>query len=197
MALFDDVAADGALRAAIEDHQALARFNQARATQLGMGIGLHTGPLTLGVVGSEERLSCTVYGDNVNLASRVEALTRTYGSAILLTGETYRALQDPAAFTLRRVDRVRVKGKQTAVELWEYLDPYSESERAQLAPGAVLEEVRPNYIAGDFDAAARMLEPIAQRFATDPLPRVLYDRCLAFSKHPPEDWDGALRLDKK
>ncbi|HVJ14890.1 MAG TPA: adenylate/guanylate cyclase domain-containing protein [Polyangiaceae bacterium] len=197
MALFDDAAADGALRAAIEDHHALARFNLDHGTKLGMGIGLHTGPLTLGVVGSEDRLSCTVYGDNVNLASRVEALTRTYGSPILLTGATHQALQDRAAFNLRYVDRVRVKGKEAPVDLWECLDALPESDRALRAPASALDDVRSHYVAGDFDIAARKLEPLAQRFPNDPLPRVLLDRCLTFAMNPPDSWDGALRLDKK
>jgi adenylate cyclase len=197
MALFDDVAADGALRAAIEDHQALTRFNQEHHSQLGVGVGLHTGPLTLGVVGSEDRLSCTVYGDNVNLASRVEALTRTYGAGILLTGASREALQDPSAFDLRFVDRVRVKGKEAPVDLWECLDALPEAHRATRAPASALDDARPHHAAGDFATASRMFERVAQRFPADPLPRLLLERCRRFATDPPADWDGALRLDTK
>ncbi|HEV8244476.1 MAG TPA: adenylate/guanylate cyclase domain-containing protein [Polyangiaceae bacterium] len=197
MALFDDVAADGALRAAVEEHSALARFNQLRGSRLGMGVGLHTGSLTLGVVGSEDRLSCTVYGDNVNLASRVEALTRTYGAAILLTGATYEALQDASAFALRYVDRVRVKGKEAAVDLWECLDALPAEERAERALGAALEEARLPYANGEFAAAAQAFESVVRQYPADPLPRLLLERCRRFALNPPLGWDGALRLDKK
>jgi adenylate cyclase len=197
MALFDDATADGALSAAIEDHRALERFNAARGARLGMGIGLHTGPLTLGVVGSEERLSCTVYGDNVNLASRVEALTRMYGARVLITGATLEALGQRGAFDLRFVDRVRVKGKAIPVELWECLDALPETEREERAPGTALDEARAPYVEGDFAEAVRRFELLASRFPRDPLPRVLLERSRELRGRPIGGWDGAFRLDTK
>jgi class 3 adenylate cyclase len=198
MALFDEATPDGALSAAVEEHRALDRFNEQRGgTPLGMGIGLHIGPLTLGVVGSEERLSCTVYGDSVNLASRVEGLTRTYGARILLTGETLFALQDRDVFECRYVDRVRVKGKEHPVELWECLAALPGSERAARAPNTALQEARAPYHAGNFGDAVRRMEALSAAFPADPLPRVLLERSRDFLTRPPAEWDGALRLDKK
>jgi two-component system sensor histidine kinase ChiS len=198
MALFDEATPDGALSAAVEEHRALDRFNEQRGgSPLAMGIGLHIGPLTLGVVGSEERLSCTVYGDSVNLASRVEGLTRAYGARILLTGETLGALADREAFECRYVDRVRVKGKERPVELWECLTALPEPERVTRAPDPAMEEARAPYQAGEFQEAVVRLAELRTLFPADPLLRVLLDRSREFLAHPPAHWDGVLRLDKK
>lgn len=124
MALFERP--DEAVRAAIDCHHALEASGQG----VRVGIGLHTGPLVMGTVGHEQRLSCTVLGDSVNLAARVESLTKRYGAALLITEQTRAALRQPEAFLLRRVDHVAVKGKAEAVGLYEVLDALPVAERA-------------------------------------------------------------------
>lgn len=198
MALFDDVTADAALKSAIEQHRALEALNASRGgIALAMGIGLHTGPLTLGVVGSEERLSATVYGDSVNLASRVEGLTRMYGARILITDSTVTALSDRDRFALRFVDRVRVKGKDQPVELWECLDALTDEERAARADAEAMHAARQEYDAGNFAVAQRLLREICARSPQDPLPAAWLVRSTELITRPPDHWDGAVRLDKK
>ncbi|MEZ4268130.1 MAG: adenylate/guanylate cyclase domain-containing protein [Myxococcota bacterium] len=118
--------ADNAVRAAIASIDALAAHNRLRSEEGGeaiaVGVGIHTGPLVLGTVGDEDRLSCTVLGDSVNLAARVEALTRHYGVSILITDTTRERLADADAYRMRMVDRVVVRGKSEPVTLWEILD---------------------------------------------------------------------------
>jgi adenylate cyclase len=199
MALFDDPHADGAVQAALAELEALAEMNARDASRapLAMGIGLHRGPLMLGVVGSDERLSCTVYGDSVNLASRVESLTRLYGARLLVTGAVVDALAQREAYALRCVDVVRVKGKQEPVAIWEPLVSLPESERATRAPDAALTEARAPYLRGDFAAARVALDALAQRFPDDPVVALLSGRTRGFLQSPPRDWDGAYRLDHK
>lgn len=129
MALFPPLNASGpdnAVRAAIASIDALATHNRELSVDGGepiaVGVGVHTGPLVLGTVGDEDRLSCTVLGDSVNLAARVEALTRRYGVSILITDTTREKLADPDAYRMRMVDRVIARGKSQPVTLWELLD---------------------------------------------------------------------------
>lgn len=124
MALFDDAATDGVLRAAISMQQALIGFNTQQA-QHGMpmieiGIGIHQGEVVMGTVGFTSRIESTVIGDAVNLASRLEGLTKLYGCKILLTDTVVAGLIDPQAFSLRLVDAaVKVKGKETTIAIYE------------------------------------------------------------------------------
>src|SRR5207244_63936 len=107
MALFDDDP-DGAVAAGIGMCQALASFNRTRAGgglgPVRMGVGVNQGPLTLGTIGGPEHIKCGVIGDAVNLAARVESLTRLYQVDMLISHHTVEALRAPARLSLREVD---------------------------------------------------------------------------------------------
>jgi adenylate cyclase len=123
MALFDDDHTDGALRAALAMRERLDAYNARRKSAgkipFDIGIGLHRGEVVMGTVGFSQRIDSTVIGDPVNLASRVEGLTKQYGVAILVTEAVKAAIEDPDAFHLRVVDRAaKVKGKDEAVVLY-------------------------------------------------------------------------------
>jgi len=124
MALFDDEATDGALKAAIAMQTSLATFNEIRKDKglptIAVGIGIHRGEVIMGTVGFTSRIESTVIGDAVNLASRVEGLTKNYNCKILVTESTIAALKHPEDFQLRLVDQaVKVKGKDEAIALYE------------------------------------------------------------------------------
>ncbi len=124
MALFDDEATDGAINAAIAMQQKLAEFNLERASQglppIRCGIGIHRGEVVMGTVGFTSRIDSTVIGDAVNVAARVEGLTRHYECGILVTASVVLALRNKSAFTLRLVsENVKVKGKDEAIAIYE------------------------------------------------------------------------------
>ncbi|HLO86057.1 MAG TPA: adenylate/guanylate cyclase domain-containing protein [Nostocaceae cyanobacterium] len=124
MALFDDEATDGALQAAILMHQALDIFNYERSQKglpkIAVGIGIHRGEVVMGTVGFTSRIDSTVIGDAVNVASRIEGLTKQYGCPILVTESVVNSLEHPELFCLRLVDKsVKVKGKDTAIAIYE------------------------------------------------------------------------------
>lgn len=194
MALFDTPAA--AVQAALDGLRAIDQLNASRPGQppLRVGIGLHQGPLVLGTVGSQERLACTVLGDSVNLASRVESLTKRYEVPLLLTGAVAADL-DPA-LALREIDCVVVKGKSASVRLFEVIEalPAAAAQR-RLALAPAFQLARNLLQQRDFAAAA---EAFAQLLAQDPGDaaarlHLATARQLADQGAPP-DWDGVTRL---
>ncbi len=125
MALFPESADDG-VQAAIAMHAAVSEYNKDREKKgfkpIGIGVGLHSGDLMLGIIGHEERMQGTVVADAVNLASRLEGLTRVYGSSISISEPTLAQLKDPDQYKHRFVDKVQVKGKKDPVSVHEVFD---------------------------------------------------------------------------
>ncbi|HEY9603731.1 MAG TPA: adenylate/guanylate cyclase domain-containing protein [Allocoleopsis sp.] len=124
MALFEDETTGCALHAALAMQQALQTFNEKRMLQgdptLKIGIGIHRGEVVMGTIGFTSRIESTVIGDTVNVAARVEGLTRKYDRPILVTESVVAALRYPEAFNLRLVDdSVTVKGKIEPVAIYE------------------------------------------------------------------------------
>ncbi|TAE59178.1 MAG: response regulator, partial [Bacteroidetes bacterium] len=125
MALFPQSAED-ALKSAIQMHKTLQAYNEIRETKgrrpVRIGIGLHTGSLIMGIIGDARRLEAATISDTVNTAARVETLTKYFGAGILLSENSYRLLADPAAYHLRYLGPVQVKGKIQPVKVFECFD---------------------------------------------------------------------------
>ncbi|MDM8558120.1 response regulator [Candidatus Parabeggiatoa sp. HSG14] len=130
MALFP-INADHAVQAAIDMLKKLAEYNLTRGRAerpiINIGIGIHTGNLMLGTVGGKNRIDGTVISDAVNLASRIEGLTKTYNTPLLITEETYKQLTNISQYHIRIIDCVTVKGKTKAVTVYEVFDANSPS----------------------------------------------------------------------
>ncbi|MEQ1909711.1 MAG: AAA family ATPase, partial [Vicinamibacterales bacterium] len=107
------------------------------AAPVRVGIGIATGELTFGTIGAANRLKCGVIGDTVNLASRLEGLTKHYGLDLLITEETHRALPDASHYQIREVDLITVAGRKTPVRLYEVFDADPEPLCVQKARTAV------------------------------------------------------------
>ena len=126
MALFEDETSGCALHAAIAMQQTLKAFNEKRLCRgqptINIGIGIHRGEVVMGTIGFTSRIESTVIGDAVNVAARVEGLTRKYNCGVLVTESVIVALQYPEAFDLRLVDdSVKVKGKNESVAIYELI----------------------------------------------------------------------------
>ncbi len=201
-ALFD-ASADAAVRAGVGMWRALDVFNErARASgqpELGMGIGVNTGPVVLGTVGARERIQCSVIGDAVNLASRIEQLTKVYRARLLIGEHTFRSLRDPGSLCIRKVDRVAVKGKDTAVELYEVLDAEPPGRReAKRRTHALLQSAMSAYVEREFEHAQAEFRRMAAEDPEDAVPGIFADRCAIYRATPPaSDWDGFERLTSK
>jgi class 3 adenylate cyclase len=128
MALFATMAqdADDAVRCAVALQREVAALSAERSAAgqrpFAVGVGLHRGTLMLGTIGESERMDGTVIADAVNLASRVEGLTKLYGAAILMTEDVLERLTDRTRFLVRFLGRVAVKGKSRGIGLYEVCD---------------------------------------------------------------------------
>ena len=122
MALFPTTA-DDAVRASIAMLEKLKTYNQGRKRAgyrpIQIGIGLNTGNLMLGTVGDQQRMDGTVISDAVNLASRIESMTKTYGVSLLISETTYFQLENSSDYAIRIIDQVQAKGKSEPVTVFE------------------------------------------------------------------------------
>ena len=185
MALFPH-RADDAVHGALEMIRRLAAWNTQRGERgelpVKIGIGLHTGSLMLGTVGARDRMETTVISDAVNLASRVESLTKIYRLPLIITEETYFALQDPSAVSVRRIDRVLVQGKSQPVVLYEVLDADDLAVRLSKQQALVdFEAGQSRYEARDFLGAIGHLERALACSPSDTVVEVLLERARRFS----------------
>lgn len=125
MALFQRNVID-AVAAGVEMQRYLKEYNIHRHNQgyipIQIGVGIHSGSLMLGTIGAEERLEGTVISDTVNLASRIESLTKVYGSRIAVSESTVEEVKKEGKFNFRFLDRVKVKGKQKPISVYEVFD---------------------------------------------------------------------------
>ncbi len=118
--------ADKAIRAAIDIQGKIIEYNGHRAKMgyrpISMGVGIHQGSLMLGVVGVEGRMENTVISDAVNLASRLQAITKAFNVPLAISEQVFMSLQDPGAYTFRFIGKVKVKGKADPVSVFEIFD---------------------------------------------------------------------------
>ena len=188
-----------AVRAALGMARAVEQLNQEHRAQglpeIGVGIGLNTGLMCVGDMGSNIRLSYTVIGDAVNLGSRLEGLCKTYGVAIIAS-ESTRSMAP--GFVWQELDRVRVKGKAQAVNIYTPLADQSQASALNAEELACWQQVLAHYRAQDWAQCGQSLAAL-QRQAPQSVLYALYASRLEemMSSPPPSDWDGATHFDTK
>lgn len=202
MALFA-VPAQQAVEAGVNMSKALWQFNKLPdrniESEIRVGIGVNSGPLVLGTMGANDRMQCSVLGDTVNLASRIEQLTRVYDAQFLISERTYAALQNPEAFSVRMVDCVAVKGKEAAVNLYEVLDAENdERRRAKEATKKTLADGLKAYFNRQFTEAYQLFNAGLQQDPKDAVFSVFVFRAKRYMEAPPpEEWQGYEKLYNK
>ena len=181
MALFSE-GADNAVKAGIAMLHTLAEYNQHRASvgdvPIQIGVGINTGSLMLGTVGGRNRMDGTVIGDAVNLAARIENLTKNYGVSLLITQQTVNRLTNPADYAIRVIDKVQVKGKSEWVTVYEVFDadlPFVKAGKLATLP--VFTEALYLYNIYNFTEAAGLFADCLRQNPGDRVARIYLDRC--------------------
>jgi adenylate cyclase len=181
--------AANAVQAAGDMFYVLNLLNARRAEEgkaaIRIGVGIGTGNVITGNIGSPMRMDFTVIGDPVNLAARIEEATKTYGADVLVGDATWERLAEkPRA---RRLDIVRLRGQTRPTELWEIL-----THRPDISDAAIALYARglDAYLAGDWSAALACFEEALADCPGDRPPAAMAERCRAFLHAPPQDWTG-------
>jgi two-component system sensor histidine kinase ChiS len=185
MALFP-LSANDALDGAIAMQRQVTQINQdAVATGkpcITIGIGLHWGRLMLGTLGEERRMEGTVISDSVNLASRLESLTKFYGADIVVSEAVIHNLMDIDRYHYRFLDTVKVKGKTQSVDVFEVFDHESDDQQQhKQATRSQFETAVQLYLSGDRHQARAIFTHIAEQNPQDTVVALYLQRCLTSS----------------
>jgi class 3 adenylate cyclase len=202
MAIFPYGVSD-AVRAGIEKAEAVQAFN-ARLAERGLpsisvGIGIHTGPMMVGMIGEDLRMQGDAFSDNVNLTARLEGLNKFYGSSMIISEDTLSQMQQPVTVKLRSLGKAVVKGRANALGLYEVYEGLSaemvairDATRADFERGIEL------YQAGKFADAGKQFNLVAERDPNDKAAKLYLESCAELLNRPlPQGWDGAIVMDAK
>lgn len=190
--------AEEAVMAALQVLGEIDEYNMQRQQSgyklLDIGIGIHMGPLMLGIIGEEQRLEGTVISDNVNVARSLERLSKAFAARILISEDILNAIEYADHYQYRNLGPVRVEGKDEPIRLYDLFHGDQESIRkVKLETRELFEEGINLYQQGLFyEARSNFVEVIKQN-RQDEIARIYFYLCEEYSKNgAPEDWNGTL-----
>ncbi len=184
-----------ACRASLMMHRAMLALDPMKVR-----IGINSGVMIAGNLGSKERFEYTVIGDAVNLASRLEGVNKPYQTDIMISEMTEEKVR--GHFLLREVDSIRVIGKQKPVRIFQLLDAIENREAPEHQRWSeMIESFIPcieAYKARQWESATQLFGHHRILFPEDPVGKIYVERCKAFLKAPPtDDWDGVYQMETK
>ncbi len=192
---------DRGVRAAISMLNELYKWNRIRMSHgqktVDMGIGLNSGTIVTGNIGSPKRMDYTMIGDGVNLASRLESACKQYFARIIISEFTMKKLRGD--YIIREIDKVVVKGKTEPVAIYEVMDYYTEETFPKLTEVMDLfKEGMFMYRKAKWDKAVDSFKEAADKNPSDKLTRLYIERCEHLKESPPEgEWDGVWVMKTK
>ena len=195
--------ADSSIHTSISLIKELEKYNQKRMLKgkepIRIGIGINTGELIIGTVGTKDRLSTTVVGNTVNLASRLESITLKYSTEIIVSASTIATLKDHSLVRYREIDTIIAKGMTSPCEIYEvynhkdldFLQKMSYSLKPYM-DGLVA------YKLGLFEEAKTNFQEALNLNPQDTISKLYLERVYLLLDHPPgSDWDGVIKFDIK
>ena len=183
-----------ACESALAQIKSLKVFNKSiekeKLSPLVIGCGIHTGETIVGNFGSEDRFDYTALGDSVNVAARLEGLTKYYGVNIIISESTYSFIKDK--LKCRKLDAVKVKGKKKPLIIYELCVEKTDSFIKQFEKALEL------YFKTNFKEAMEEFEKVLDLKKGDFPSKMFIERCREYIKNPPEkNWDGVFEMKEK
>ncbi|MDC6365123.1 MULTISPECIES: ATP-binding protein [Flavobacteriaceae] len=195
---------ENALDSAIEMQRTLALYNKRRVEEKGykplaVGIGIHTGPLIMGIIGDSKRNDPAVIADTVNSAARVEGVTKHFGANIIISEDSLNLITDPRGFNFRYLGKVRVKGKQKAIEIYECIDGDSiGSISLKLETKKLYDEGIEHFFNGNFNDASTNFEGVLYKNPSDSVVKYFNEKAKKYAVLGiPEGWKSGTILHEK
>lgn len=194
---------DHAVQASIDMHKTVEDYSKERASkgrrELTIGVGMHTGSIIMGIRGDQWRWEGGIVGDAVNLASRMEGLTKIYGASTILSDDTYKKLKKPEKFNIRFLGKVKVKGKDIPVGLYELLDGTpKEVFDIKMKTKADFDNALKLYFEAKLDESLALFQKVASQNPNDVTACHYVELiCKLKAEGIPDDFDGVEKMEKK
>ncbi|MGD2180594.1 GAF domain-containing protein [Lusitaniella coriacea] len=191
------------VQSALDMRRRLAEFNRVRIFKrqplIRFGIGISSGEVVSGNIGSQKRMDYTVIGDGVNLSSRLESLTKEYGCDIIISEFTYQLCGGNERLLVRELDKTRVKGKMQAVSIYELIDIDPKTVDPKLEKFLHLYHCgRDAYLQRHFKDAIALFHDATELYPNDRATQLQLARSQQYLKvPPPETWDGIHTMTTK
>ncbi len=198
MAIFPGSPED-AVAASVEMQKTISRYNDSRIP-VSVGIGIHTGSLMMGTVGEDERMEGTVISDAVNLASRIQGLTKIYGAAVIVSGDILsKADNIKNKYKTRLLGRVIVKGKKDPVDIYEVIDgDKGESARLKEWTLETYSHAMECYEEKNIERASMLFSKVIEVNPEDKASLRYLSHCQELAKEGmPEDWNSVEKFEIK
>ncbi|MEM8902022.1 MAG: adenylate/guanylate cyclase domain-containing protein, partial [Bacteroidota bacterium] len=148
--------------------------------EIAVGMGLHSGPLIMGIIGDSQRTDAATISDTVNTAARMEGLSKVFGARVLISGDSYKDLKHPEEFRFRYLGKVKVKGRVEEVDVYECIEGDAEEESAlkwQLKD--TFDQVTKYYYQDQFDLAIESAKEVLKHNPHDKATQFFYQKMLA------------------
>lgn len=187
----------------ISQLNALQLYNEKRTSNqylpIKTGYGIHSGYMMVGMIGETNRMQGDAFSDNVNLAARLEGLTKYYGIEILISSTVYSKIQHSQKYLTRFIDKVRVKGRKTPIEIYEIFNCDSpESIEGKTSSKDKLYEAIDIYQKKDFSRAVEIFTELKTKYPKDKVFSVYLDRIETYlSEGIPDAWEGVYDMQQK
>jgi len=194
---------ENAIKSSIEMHKEIDNYNNYRKKKgripIKIGVGLHTGPIMMGIIGDKKRMDAGVVADSVNTASRMEGLTKFYGASTIISEHTLSRIKEPQKYNYRRLGIAQVKGKEKAIEVFEFFDgDLNEVRDLKLKSKDDFELGLEQYFSKEFEKAISSFKRVLKINPEDKTAHLYLQRSAHYVvEGVPKEWEGIETIDTK